>query len=78
LITDINTAIKGQDFMQLKDLFHRLKGSAGNCGIMSMHALGLKAEESVKQSDWNAVEESVKLLAETFSHVKLEINNKFS
>ena len=55
LLHFLEDALKKEDKKAAKDFFHRLKGSAGNSGIMQIHALCLEAEEKVLQSDWNEV-----------------------
>ncbi len=77
LISEIRKAIKKEKNDVAKELFHRLKGSAGNCGIMSIHALSLKGEEKVLQSDWHEVQKCIDSIDGVFKKVQLEIEQRF-
>jgi len=72
LLKELDQAIKEKNSNLSKDLFHRLKGSAGNSGVMKLHALSLNAEEKVLQSDWNAVSEIYHAIEETFTELREE------
>jgi len=77
LLTDLKKAIAEKNNNLAKELFHRLKGSAGNSGIMPIHALCLKAEEQVSQFEWDAVGECYVSIEKVFEKLKEEISTKF-
>lgn len=77
LLKEIQLAINNKDTKLSKDLFHRLKGSSGNSGIMQLHALGLQAEEKVSQSDWNGVTEIYHSIGTVFKQLQDEVGKKF-
>jgi HPt (histidine-containing phosphotransfer) domain-containing protein len=70
LITDIKFAIKSKDEKLAKDSFHRLKGSAGNSGVMLIHQLCLKAEDRVLAHDWNEADNLLKEIENTFKKIQ--------
>lgn len=72
LLIQIAEAIKNQDKNLSKDLLHRLKGSAGNSGMMQMHAICLKAEEAVLNSDWDALSNIFLKIEEQFKKLQIE------
>ncbi len=51
-LTEIDVSMSKQDMDSAKQLFHRLKGSAGNSGMMIMHELCISAEQVLAKSDW--------------------------
>jgi PAS domain S-box-containing protein len=73
LLNEIDKAIQEKNNQLSKELFHRLKGSAGNSGVMSMHKLGLQAEEKVIQEEWIAIAEIFKAIKEVFEQLQDEI-----
>lgn len=74
LLNEITVAVQNKDEKNSKDLFHRLKGSCGNSGIMEIHKLSLEAEERVKQADWNSVDKIFVRINELFKKLKAEAN----
>lgn len=74
LLAEIDVVIQKKDKALAKELFHRLKGSAGNSGIMKIHALALQAEESVLQENWVATDKTFKTIKEVFEIVKRQAN----
>jgi PAS domain S-box-containing protein len=76
LLGQIDEAIKKQDEVQAKKLFHQLKGSVANSGICFIPQLCLQAEKKLKNNEWNNVKttfEEIKLLA---SQLKTEIEKE--
>ena len=70
LLYDIEVSIEQTDKKAAKEHFHRLKGSAGNSGVMQIHALCLEAEERVLQSDWAAVKDMYQKILELIKKVE--------
>jgi PAS domain S-box-containing protein len=77
LLNEILSAVTAKNPKLAKELFHRLKGSAGNSGIMQLHMLCMKAEESISKSDWDSVSKSYKEIQDTFKKLQNEINENF-
>jgi len=77
LLDEISHAISDDNQKLAKELFHRLKGSAGNSGIMLMHALCVKAEEYITGNDWQGVVTCHQELQATFKKLQQEINANF-
>lgn len=77
LLSDIDSAVRQKNNNIAKDLFHRLKGSAGNSGIMRMHSLCVTAEEKVKQSDWDCVQKLLTEIKEEFVRIEVEVRDNF-
>ena len=72
LLKQIDEAIKKEDLVQAKELFHRLKGSAGNSGIMMLHKLAMQAEEKVIRKDWAEAAKLFIVIKQVFERLKLE------
>jgi two-component system sensor histidine kinase/response regulator len=77
LLNEILNAVTAKNSKLAKELFHRLKGSAGNSGIMQLHMLCMKAEESISKSDWHSVSQHYKEILDTFKKLQNEINENF-
>lgn len=77
LLKELKTVINDRDVPSAKELFHRLKGSAGNSGIMKMHELCVKAEENVLKAEWGAVEELYKAIVVVYKQLQIEAAEKF-
>jgi PAS domain S-box-containing protein len=77
LLNEISNAVEAKNSKLAKELFHRLKGSAGNSGIMPLHLLCVKAEESISASDWDTVIKQYKEIVDTFKKLQNEINANF-
>jgi PAS domain S-box-containing protein len=75
LLIEIDIAIKKEDKHQAKELFHRLKGSAGNSGIMKIHKQAMQAEEKVIQQEWAVVRNIHHSIKELFEKVKSEVKD---
>ena len=55
---------------EAKTFFHRLKGSAGNSGVMSIYYLCIKAEEQLEKPDWKGVKESYRSISQILEKLK--------
>ncbi|MDR3491242.1 MAG: response regulator [Gammaproteobacteria bacterium] len=77
VLVELKQVIVDKNKSSAKELFHRLKGSAGNSGIMPLHALSLKAEEQVMQFDWEGVAETFKAIQSVFEKLIKEISDKY-
>ncbi|MHB1948157.1 MAG: response regulator [Gammaproteobacteria bacterium] len=75
LMVELKAAIKNCNAASAKELFHKLKGSAGNSGVMSIHGLCVKAEEKVQTNEWSSVEKLYEQIYQLFLQMKEEINN---
>jgi CheY-like chemotaxis protein/HPt (histidine-containing phosphotransfer) domain-containing protein len=71
-LVEIDTVIQAKDQDAAKKLFHRLKGSAGNSGMMIMHELCISAEQMVLKVDWPVVDEIFKSIKDQFEQIKIE------
>jgi two-component system, sensor histidine kinase and response regulator len=71
LLVSINKVVQEQDLPGAKDQFHRLKGSAGNSGIIPLHQLSIKAEERVIAGDWPAVKDYLSKIESSFKDLQV-------
>lgn len=78
LLENIRQSIQKKDKKLAKELFHRLKGSAGNSGVMKIHKLSLAAEKKVLTDDWTAVDELFSVIVDQFALFKKEAAQKFN
>lgn len=67
LLKEIKLAIDRKDKKSAAELFHKIKGSSGNSGVMQMHLLAKEAEINVLESHWTKV-------AELFSEIEQSLN----
>jgi len=72
ILQEIQMAIDEKNIALLKDLFHRLKGSSGNSGMMRMHTLCKQAEESVFAQDWQSISHLIETMQHTLEEIKAE------
>ncbi len=77
LLKEIDFAVKEKDQGQAKMLFHRLKGSAGNSGMMILHELCISAEQVLQKSDWKMLDEIYASIQKQFEQVKVEVVDLF-
>jgi PAS domain S-box-containing protein len=76
-LAEIESSVKDKDVDRAKKIFHRLKGSAGNSGMMIMHELCISAEQLLQKSDWNMVEQIYESLLNQYQQVKMDAAEKF-
>lgn len=78
VLKELKEAIKQKNSKLAKELFHRLKGSAGNSGIHLIYELCKDSEEKVLQEDWKtakiASQEIEKLLKRLQNEVKSNLH----
>jgi len=72
LLYTLHDAIQAHDSQLVKDILHRLKGSAGNSGVMKIQELSMQAEEKLSHSDWKAVEGIDIIIEDVFKNLKIE------
>lgn len=77
VMAEIKVALGANATEDSKKLFHRLKGSAGNSGIMNIHRLCIKAEEVLSGGDWDAATDIYKQIQSHFEKVKTEAHDQF-
>lgn len=77
LLSEIASAINDQNIILAKDLFHRLKGSTGNSGMIDIQKLCASAEEKVIQANWTEVKNIYSNIIKTFEKLKFEAKSKF-
>lgn len=77
LLIEISSTVKNRDQVEAKKLFHRLKGSAGNSGMMIMHELCISAEQVLEKSDWKMLDEIHASILKQFDQIKAEVAEKF-
>lgn len=78
LLVEVDTAVKEKNKQLAKDLLHRLKGSAGNSGVMLIHRLSARAEAQVLESDWKALQTTQSEINEAFKQLKNELSDRFN
>lgn len=74
LVVSIKSALEKNDVKQLKELFHQLKGSAGNSGVIQVHILSKQAEEKLLTNELNAVRSLLSLIENSILHLENSIN----
>lgn len=77
LLKEINLAINNKDTTKAKETLHRLKGSAGNSGIMKIHLASKETEEKVLQNDWDSAKRLFQNVEELFNEFRNEIKTRF-
>jgi PAS domain S-box-containing protein len=77
LLTQIQDTVRAENVNESKELFHRLKGSAGNSGVMKIHALCMQGEEAVLLGNWDAVKKHYDEIKSTFMKLQIEIDANF-
>jgi len=70
LLKDIKKAISTKDEQLAKVSLHRLKGSAGNSGVMGIHKLCIKAEEELAENNWTGLESHYQDICEIFKKLQ--------
>jgi PAS domain S-box-containing protein len=75
LLQEIQHSMTRKDKAVTKELIHRLKGSAGNSGIRSLHQLSMQAEEKTVAEDWDAVKKLYTDIQENLRQLKSEVEN---
>src|SRR3990167_3858359 len=76
LLLEVEAAVSIRDQLEAKKLFHRLKGSAGNSGMMIMHELCISAEQVLEKSDWKMLDEIYASIIKQFDQIKSEVSEK--
>jgi len=72
LLTEISSAISSKNSPETKNLFHRLKGSAGNSGMIIIYDLCLSAEKELEKADWKTLDEVYQTIIKQFENIKTE------
>jgi len=78
ILKELKQAIQNQDQQLVKNIFHQLKGSTGNCGALTLYEQCLKAEKYVQEPDWKAIDKLYDEMIEIFKNMQLEITEKFT
>lgn len=73
-LDEINDSIKTKDTSALKQHFHKLKGSAFNCGIVKMGDICADAEIHLEKNNWSYLNQVHLTLEQCFSQIKIEIS----
>lgn len=73
VLKDLRTAIANKDTTQAKDLFHRLKGSAGNSGVTPIFELCKESEARVLEGDWKAAEKACDAVEKCLKSLQEEV-----
>lgn len=76
-LQEIEMAIRNKNSSTLKEAFHRLKGSAGNCGIMQIHQLCLQGEQDTVREQWQNLEKIYQAIVALFKRLKVEASEMF-
>ncbi len=76
LLKGIRVSIHNHDVKTAKELFHRLKGSAGNSGIMKMHTLCVTAEAKITEADWHEVKKVYHDIKDIYHKLQHELSEK--
>lgn len=77
-LQDLETMIKGRDTSACKNLFHRLKGSSGNSGMMKIHEESKAAEQAVLKREWPTVEKHFSTIKKLFEALEQEVKIMFT
>lgn len=77
LLAELSETIQQQNQPQAKNLFHQLKGSAGNAGFMRIYDLFKQAEEKAGQAQWADVDDLYKQVTQAFVTLKKEMSERF-
>jgi len=70
LMVELEQAIKSRDLETSKKHCHRLKGSAGNCGINQMYELAKTLESKIQLKEWTEVDMLFEAEQKAFEAVK--------
>ncbi len=74
VLTELEPAVQNKDAQLTKDLFHRLKGSSSNAGMMQLYNLCIKAEEKALKSKWADVESLQTKIIDAVEQLKAHID----
>ena len=77
VLKEVLVAVRAKDHDAAKKLLHRLKGSAGNSGIMIIHELCISGEQVLEKSDWSMLEQILHSINKQFAQLKVEAAEKF-
>lgn len=75
LLDELKVAIQQKDTKRAKELFHRLKGSAGNSGIMKIYLSCVDAEGKVLAGEWGEVNDIFLSVIHAFKELQVELEN---
>ncbi len=78
LLAEARASLTDQDPQAASHIFHRLKGSSGNSGVMKIHALCLDVENKLANSDWEGAKETFKTIELTFKQLQTEVEDEIS
>lgn len=67
----LNTAMGKNDFKEVKDIIHSIKGAAGNISAVTMHRICTELEERAENKDLATVKEELPALDKQFNSLKL-------
>jgi two-component system sensor histidine kinase/response regulator len=73
VLKELKVALKDKDTRAAKELFHRLKGSAGNSGVTAMYEVCKDSEARVLNSDWDAANKAFKEVNELLKRLQVEV-----
>lgn len=76
LLNELEFHIKNKNIQDTKSLFHQLKGSSANSGVITISDLCIKAEEKVLKSEWINVEKYFQTIQEVVDKLQNEIYEK--
>lgn len=77
-LVEIEENMKTKNQEESRKLFHRLKGSAGNSGMMIMHELCISAEHALAKHDWHTLDQIYLSINSQFDQIKEESRKLFS
>ena len=70
-VETLRAALAADDFEQLRQIGHRMKGSGSSYGLEQMSVLGTQIEEGAKACDRARIEARIAEYAEYLSRVKI-------
>ncbi|HVY53388.1 MAG TPA: Hpt domain-containing protein, partial [Gammaproteobacteria bacterium] len=73
LLKELNRAIQEKNTSTAKELFHRLKGSAGNSGVTAIFELCKKSEQDVLNNDWGGAKKAYREIETLLRQLEDEI-----
>jgi len=77
LLGEIEIALNNKNEELAKELFHRLKGSSGNSGVIELHQCSKEAEAAILKQEWATANQSLLLIKDAFVKLQKEVKKMF-
>jgi CheY-like chemotaxis protein len=76
LLDQIHSAIEQKDEALSKQLFHRLKGSSSNAGMLRIAAICLRVEDNIPRGEWDEIKREYQAILGIFEQLKMDVWDK--